>query len=212
MSDVIELCRQCDEENAILDFTDVASIELRAMAGHVRLFSSLPDSAAKKVLYGFSTSLRRCLTVMGVLSGLEPLCTEGSLAQVLRRHFPTIRSSIGWVGCDSLDHIHDVFPRGDLINNIVVGDPFGFNLPASEFKPLRLHLEGLGRIDNAAQIYLLDGARRQGPANVRFVDPNRVLMSADEGETQAARLDRPNIFHVWSSQAMWPPSRLAEIG
>jgi anti-anti-sigma regulatory factor len=211
LSDVIEFCRVCDEENTILDFTDVARIDLQAMAGLVRLFSSLSDSAGGKILCGFSTSLRRRLMAMGVLSGLETLCTEGSLAKVIRRHFRTDRGSIGWVGCDSSDRIHDAFPQGDLINSMLVDDPFGLNFPPAEFKPLRIHLEGLDRIDNAAQIYLLDGARRHGPANVQFVDPHRVLMLSDEGAEPAGRLDGRNIFHAWSSPAMAPSAQLAEI-
>ena len=70
-----------------------------------------------------------------------------------------------------------MFPQGDLVNTSLARDPFGFQVAPQQFQPIRIHFGGIGKIDNAALVYLLDGIRRHGARKIHIIDGGTKLSS-----------------------------------
>ncbi|MDA9981337.1 WecB/TagA/CpsF family glycosyltransferase [Gammaproteobacteria bacterium] len=186
VSDLISFCKQQASRNMIFDFADVERIEASALAPLTRLLSFLLEHGAQKYLCGISWQLKQSLSMVRALTGWDTSCSSESFSEILHGRFRAAPGTCIWRAERGGAQLQDIYPQGDLVNTSLADDPFGFRVPTSQFRPLSIHFDGVGKVDNAALLYLLDGIRRHGARNISITDPQKKLLSPRSVELAAA--------------------------
>ena len=186
VSDLIGFCKQHASQNMIFDFTDVERIESTTLAKLTRLFTFLLAHGPQKLLCGISWQLKQSLSMARALTGWETNCSSASFSEILNSRFRVASGTCIWRAQVGSEQKQDIYPQGDLVNTCIADDPFGFRVPARQFRRLSIHFDGVGKVDNAALIYLLDGISRHGARNINITDPQNKLSSPRSVELTAA--------------------------
>jgi len=179
ISSVIDFCNDHWREMIVFDFSSVTHIESTALARLIRLITSLQECQGQNFIYGISPKVRRQLKIIRAFDGLDIDFSDKTLSQILPRGPGFDPELTIWRGREVDNDDLNIYPQGNLTSTTLLGDPFGFKTSRPDFQTVKIHFDGVDKVDNAALVYLLDGIRKHGARKICVVDPDRKLALLD---------------------------------